>query len=158
MASFDLAIPVLLKIEGNGKISNDPNDPGGLTKWGISQRSYPTLDIANLSRSDAIELYRNKWWRDEYAQLNNQSIATKIFNLSVLMGEHAACLCLQRAIRAASGVILAQDGLIGQKTVTAANMCNPDILLAAFRSESAAYLRSISNPTEQEGWQNRAYA
>ena len=46
-SSFDLAIPIVLENEG-GYI-NDPNDPGGETKYGISKRSYPALDIKNLT-------------------------------------------------------------------------------------------------------------
>ena len=36
-----------------GEYSNDPNDPGGETKWGISKRAYPNLDIKNLTRDGA---------------------------------------------------------------------------------------------------------
>jgi len=41
---------------------NDPNDPGGETKYGISKRAYPTLDIKELSLSDALSLYYRDYW------------------------------------------------------------------------------------------------
>ncbi len=36
-----------------GGLVNDPKDPGGVTKFGISQRSYPALDIRALSLDEA---------------------------------------------------------------------------------------------------------
>ena len=41
----------------------DPNDAGGMTKYGISQRSYPTLDIKDLSRDEAIAIYFRDFWQ-----------------------------------------------------------------------------------------------
>jgi lysozyme family protein len=41
---------------------NNPADPGGETKWGISKRAFPDLDIANLSRDDAKTIYRSHYW------------------------------------------------------------------------------------------------
>ena len=41
---------------------NDPNDPGGETKYGISQRAYPKEDIKNLTLPRALELYYNDYW------------------------------------------------------------------------------------------------
>jgi len=49
--NFNLAIPVILQHEGG--YVNDPNDAGGATKYGISQRTYPNLDIANLTVAQA---------------------------------------------------------------------------------------------------------
>lgn len=41
---------------------NDPNDPGGETKYGISKRAYPNLDIKNLTLSHALNLYYADYW------------------------------------------------------------------------------------------------
>jgi lysozyme family protein len=48
--------------EGGEKVTDDPRDPGGLTKWGICQRSYPDLDIRARPESDAREIYRRDYW------------------------------------------------------------------------------------------------
>ncbi len=45
-----------------GGYSNDPDDPGGETKFGIAKRYHPNVDIANLTREDAIEIYRKEYW------------------------------------------------------------------------------------------------
>lgn len=41
---------------------NDPNDPGGETKYGISKRAYPNEDIKNLTLARALELYYRDYW------------------------------------------------------------------------------------------------
>jgi len=58
--SFDQAISFVLQHEG--KYSNDPNDPGGETSYGISKRSYPKEDIKNMTKERAIEIYRKNYW------------------------------------------------------------------------------------------------
>lgn len=58
---FDRAIAFVLKWEGG--LADDKNDVGGLTHWGISQRAYPDLDIRNLTREQAIALYRRDYWQ-----------------------------------------------------------------------------------------------
>lgn len=56
MDTFQRAVTWILKAEGGE--SNDPADPGGLTKYGISQRAHPTVNISALTENDAIEIYR----------------------------------------------------------------------------------------------------
>ena len=38
------------------------DDPGGETKFGISKRSYPHLNIKNLTKQEAIDIYRRDFW------------------------------------------------------------------------------------------------
>ena len=54
------ALKFTLKWEG--EYSNDHNDPGGETKWGISKRSYPEENIANLTKERALEIYLKDYW------------------------------------------------------------------------------------------------
>lgn len=46
----------------NGGYTNDPNDLGGETKFGISKRAYPDLDIKNLTAEKALEIYARDYW------------------------------------------------------------------------------------------------
>ena len=57
---FTAAVKTLLEVEG-GYVDH-PSDPGGRTNWGISQRSYPALDIRTLTRGEAISIYRRDYW------------------------------------------------------------------------------------------------
>jgi len=58
--NFDKAFKFILKWEGG--YSNDKDDLGGETKYGISKRSYPNLDIKNLTIEMAKEIYKKNYW------------------------------------------------------------------------------------------------
>ncbi len=58
--NFERAIAFVLRHEGG--YVNDPRDPGGETKFGISKRAYPGFDIKNLTEEQAIEIYRKDYW------------------------------------------------------------------------------------------------
>ncbi len=47
----------------NGGYTNDPADPGGETKWGISKRAHPNEDIKNLTLERATDIYYTEYWR-----------------------------------------------------------------------------------------------
>lgn len=59
-SDFDKAINFVLRWEGG--YSDNPNDPGGETNWGISKKAYPHLDIKNLTKEEAIAIYHNDYW------------------------------------------------------------------------------------------------
>ena len=56
-------IPFLWNWEGT-TFENDPQDPGGATKFGIDQRSHPQVDIRNLTENEAINIYWGEWVND----------------------------------------------------------------------------------------------
>lgn len=58
----DLKKGLTFVLKWEGGYVNDPNDPGGETKWGITKRDYPDEDIPNLSRERALEIYANDYW------------------------------------------------------------------------------------------------
>lgn len=60
MTNFQAAIKFVLDHEGG--YVNNPADPGGETKYGISKHAYPTLDIKNLSVADAMVVYKRDYW------------------------------------------------------------------------------------------------
>ena len=55
---FDHAVQWILKEEGGLT-----TDTGGVTKYGISQKAHPGVDIAHLSQEDAAEIYHKEYWR-----------------------------------------------------------------------------------------------
>ena len=160
-AEFLAAVERVLANEG-GYCSN-PADPGGATNFGISARSHPGLDIAALTRDAAVEIYWREWWlRFGFARLP-AAPAAKTFDLAVNMGAGHAIQCLQRALRAC-GTPVAEDGVIGADTAAQAARADPAALIAALRSELAAYYRLVAagNGDDQnkfiKGWLKRAYA
>lgn len=53
---------VLNNLEGGGKLVNHKSDPGGLTKWGFSQRWNPDIDVRALDEAGASQLALERYW------------------------------------------------------------------------------------------------
>lgn len=60
MSFFPAAFAIVVGIEAG--YVNDPRDPGGETKYGISKRSHPNEDIANLTLERAQQIYQQEYW------------------------------------------------------------------------------------------------
>ena len=60
--NFEQSVALILDLEGGGAVSRDADDPGGTTKWGISQRAYPTLKVDELTMEQARDIYRRDYW------------------------------------------------------------------------------------------------
>ncbi len=60
LGNFDKAFELVLLFEGG--YSNDRNDSGGETKFGISKRAYPSENIADLTEDRAKEIYEADYW------------------------------------------------------------------------------------------------
>lgn len=48
--------------EGGSKVTDDKDDTGGLTKFGISQVNNPDVDVANLTKEQAARIYKERYW------------------------------------------------------------------------------------------------
>lgn len=141
--SFDVAFDRLIGHEGG--YVNDPNDPGGETKWGISKRSYPKLDIFNLTREAAKGIYLTDFW--ERVPGIPDSVKFQAFDAAVNHGIEHAIRMLQRAID------VADDGRWGPVSKGAAlHMAESDILML-FIAERAEYFTKLVNwPNHGKGW------
>jgi len=82
--TFEDALKFVLKWEGG--YSNDPNDPGGETKFGISKRSYPNLDIKNLTLEQAKEIYFQNYWLKAGCDELTSPLDIIVFDTAVNMG------------------------------------------------------------------------
>lgn len=173
MSNFEQAVKVVLKHEGG--LVNHPDDPGGITHFGISLRflhstqEYKNVDadfVRYLTEDQAKEIYKKYWWdKYNYGQFS-QSLATKIFDLSVNMGARQAHKLLQRACRSV-GFVLVDDGLIGPKSLAVIDKITENgqvpELVAALRSEAAGFYRLLveQKPSFKSfirGWLRRAYS
>jgi lysozyme family protein len=164
-AAFVLAFDRLVGDEGG--YVNDPNDAGGETKFGISKRQHPTLDIKNLTREEAAAIYFRDFWASRDLGKLPVSIASKLFNLSVLFGPNTAILLLQRALRAC-GMTVIEDGLLGPLTIERVRAVEsiwgnglPTPLMSALRAEAACHARVVAGNIPDckflRGWLKRAY-
>ncbi|MDY7001708.1 MAG: glycosyl hydrolase 108 family protein [Thermodesulfobacteriota bacterium] len=129
-SNFSHALDKVLFQEGG--YVNDPLDRGGETKFGISKKAYPWLDIANLSLEDASAIYKRDYWdKLRLDEIQHPEIAEKIFDMAVNMGPGSAVLILQRALNFLVGATgfspLTADGVMGPMTLSCANQwCRKD--------------------------------
>ena len=113
MALFDEVIQDLFAEEGG--LHNDTNDLGGLTNFGISQKSFPDVDIAGLTAESAAEMYRLHYWEPLQCDSLLPMVACVVFIAAVNEGVGTAAMQLQ------SDVGVTQDGVIGNATIAAVN-------------------------------------
>jgi len=146
---FDTAFDRLMGHEG-GYSSNEA-DPGGETNWGISKRSYPNVDIKNLTREGAKVIYLRDFWDP----LGDAPPAVKFqaFDFAVNSGIQTAIRKLQAAI----GV--ADDGHWGP--VSARQLAGMDVndVLMRYVAQRLRFWTALSTwGTFGKGWVRRAAA
>lgn len=138
---FLRAVALVLRHEGG--YVKDGSDPGGETKFGICKKTYPELDIAALTRDEAVAIYHRDWWAPHrYGELP-PDLACKVFDLAVNLGPRTVALVLQNAC-AECGQDIAPDGAIGARTLAAAKACDEAALLAAFKLQAANHYQDLA--------------
>lgn len=145
---FDRAFDRLMRLEGG--YVNDPRDPGGETKWGISKRAFPSLEIASLTREDARDLYRRELWDKHEMEQIPESVSYQVFDFAVHSGIDTAMRKLQQAV----GV--ADDGYIGPITRAAMALFTPHDLVVRYLATRLLFLTKLKNWKDSgAGWANR---
>jgi lysozyme family protein len=82
---FDAMMPFIFKWEGE-TYENDPDDPGGPTKYGIDSRSHPGVDIRRLTKEDASAIYYKDYWLRYRCEGYAFKLGECIFNCAVNCG------------------------------------------------------------------------
>jgi len=116
LTKFDDIIEVVLHHEGG--YVNDPDDPGGETNFGIAKRSHPDVDIANLTKDGAKEIYKEHYWDKNKVESLSEELRHIYFDMCVNQGRGRAVKILQRAANG-KGAELKVDGGMGPKTIAA---------------------------------------
>lgn len=147
--SFDRAVEMVLRHEGG--YSADPKDPGGETRFGISKRAYPDLDILRLTEDEAKAIYKRDYWDKLRTDEIPEELAICLFDAAVNMGRDRAVRLLQRAC----GV--AQDGVMGGNTIAAANRL-PEAVVRFSAERVIAYTGIRGFDTFGKGWLRRTIA
>lgn len=135
MTAFDYALAFTLKWEGG--YVNNPDDPGGKTKYGITGKTLEyareygiTLpeNVAELTEREAETIYRLLYWERLKCNRMPAWTAVVVFDTGVNQGIYWASLHLQRALNdlhhhhnRAPVYNLKEDGIIGEKTLSAVN-------------------------------------
>ena len=154
-----------------------PNDPGGITNYGVSLRWLKDLsledadidrdgdidadDVRALTSEQAAELFKAKFWDAYLLGGFSQKVATIWYDAIVNTGPSQATKFMQRACNTAFCANLAVDGIPGIKTRDALKTIGDDItLLTAALDEREDFYRNLasSKPSYKpflKGWLNR---
>lgn len=166
MADFNKAIGHILKWEGG--YSNHSADPGGETKYGVTDILDGKVDgmidlngdkigdvsVKGLTVEQAKEIYRDKFWNKMQGDfINSQPLANLIFDGFVNMGRNGIKL-LQREI----GVVA--DGELGPKTLAVLNQSAPSVVFEGLKDARVKFYNSlvVRKPELKvflNGWLNR---
>ena len=149
MPGFEQAFKKLIGHEGG--YVNDPRDPGGETKYGISKRSYPNVDIRRLTLDGAKRIYRRDFWDRVHGDHLPYPVAFNLFDGAVNSGPAQSIRWMQRA----AGV--ADDGIIGPNTLAAWAAADPNGLAARFNGHRLMFYTRLKGwRYYSKGWARRA--
>lgn len=151
-----------------GGYVNDPNDPGGPTKYGItwktlrasrglpSKKKFDNSDVQmvkNLTLSEAEEIYRKNYWTQAGGDLLPAGIDFMTFDFGVNSGPQTAVKNLQRLVK-----VERVDGVVGVHTLQAVNNYPGGLsaLINDYAESRLRYLRGLSNWERYgKGWTTR---
>jgi len=168
MAEFKAAFAFVLQHEDSTCSGKVTVDAGGRTRFGIAEKFHPDLPEEffsgpaedALAEAEKIE-EREYWDAMRLAEVEDQNVANKLFDMGVNMGVRQAAVYAQRAANAVGDSRVAEDGVIGTKTLSAVNEADPAVYCQLLRELSAAYYRHLAavNPAQAVnlvGWMKRA--
>jgi lysozyme family protein len=150
MSNFDQAFHDLIGNEGG--YSNDPNDPGGETMWGITKRvaleeGY-TGEMRDLPLDTARAIARKRYWDPYHCDSFDPHVSFQILD-TAYNGGHVV-QWLQKACE------ITQDGVLGPATIAAIQSMNPYKLVMRFDAFRLQYMTSLHIwPSFGRGWANR---
>ncbi len=155
--NFKRSLQHVLRYEGG--FSNHPEDPGGATNYGITQRvlsewrekPVSVADVKALQMGEVEQIYRARYWLKACCDWYPDGIDLAVFDCAVNQGVGRATRMLQAAL----GV--KQDGIIGPVTRAAIHDARSDEILCEFmarRMFAYGMLKSLFR-TFGLGWSRR---
>jgi len=152
MLSWDTIVNRTLQEEGG--YSNDPDDPGGETMWGITKRVAMINgfmnDMKNMSRDTAIGIYFKEYWTKPRFSDLNPALGFQLFDFGVNHGQGGATKILQNILKVSA------DGQIGNQTLAAVSGWNlPSLMFAFVAARQNYYLNSPMYGHDGKGWLSR---
>lgn len=132
---FDRAFAFVVSPSIEGGYVNDPKDPGGETKYGISKRAYPQLNIRDLTPEGARAIYLKDYWTPAGCAGQPWALALAAFDCAVNQGVSVARLFLTEALDTPRSPTEALDALLALR--------------------EARYRANKNFPIYGKGWLNR---
>ena len=162
MDRFERIFDYLLMVEGG--YSNDKNDKGGKTKYGIIEEVARNFgykgDMQDLTIDFAKNIYLKKYYLgNKLDKVVNDKVALSICDWAVNSGRNGIKNA-QMALNRIAGANLDIDGIIGRKTLEVLNATDPEKFLEVYHNLQRIYYRSkVEADRTQEkfltGWLNR---
>ncbi len=156
-ARFQAYTDEVIRIEGG--YVNDPVDPGGETKYGITLNTARRFGyngrMIDLTKEEAKEIYRKGYWNNTIAPYIAHDVAFNYYLLMIHAGQRQATKILQRAVGVEA------DGVAGVKTMNAISQKSPEEIAGYLYFETLDFYVSISPNTKYKylkGWRNRLRA
>ena len=150
--NFNTAFDLLLGHEGD--YVDHPDDPGGATRFGVTEAVARTAgyrgDMRDLSLGLAQRIYRAEYWDAVRADELPPGLRYLMFDAAVNSGPGQATKWLQRAL----GVDA--DGIIGPRTLAAAHAQDVQALKLRILSQRLRFMADLKNwPAFSRGWARR---
>lgn len=155
--AFSACLAFTLQQEGG--YSDDPNDPGGATNYGITLatlRSYTgnqnlgPADIQNISMDTVRAIYQANYWNRMRCDALPTGVDLTVFDSGVNIGTGRSAEMLQTAAGLSGSEV---DGAIGPQTLAAVAQVAPAALIANLAGQQRAYYQSLANfPIYGKGW------
>lgn len=131
----------------------DARDPGGETKYGISKRAYPQIDIKALTLIHAQAIYRRDYWDKCRCGELPEGVAFDVFDAAVNSGPAQAARWLQGAVGAQA------DGIIGPATLAAVRKLPASTVRARLSGVRLDFMTNLPTwPAFGKGWARRIAA
>ena len=152
MTLFEKCIEVVLRNEGG--YVNDPSDPGGETNFGITKAEYPDIDIKNLKKDQAVNIYKMDFWdKMNLEGIEDELLVLQVFDMGVNAGIRTSIKMIQRLAGAYP------DGICGPITKNLINASNQN-LVELFKTERKKYYSALVRKNLKlnrflQGWFNR---
>ena len=142
-----------------GGYVNDPDDPGGATKYGVTIHTMRRLgldltgdgrithaDVKRLTREQAETIFVEHYWQRPRISALPDALQASVFDMYVNAGSNAVKV-LQRLL-ADMGHDLAADGAIGPQTIAAAHKAAaaaPDLIADAYGIARRNYYYALAD-------------
>jgi hypothetical protein len=145
---FNNAFEKVLQLEGGAKyIKNDAGK--GPTKYGINQTANPDVDVANLTKDQAKQIYKARYWDkiggDDIAS-SNPKLATIAFDAAVNQGVKPALRMLDQSEGDPNALLALRQKRYIQ---LAKNNDNLKQYLPGWTSRVSSLQKDLAPPTEQ---------
>lgn len=127
-----------------GGAVDDADDDGGPTRWGISSRSYPNLNLETLTLEKAKAIYRADYWLKVRGDALEWPLNLVLFDWAVHSGPSTAIMTLQKVL----GVKI--DGKFGPDTKKSAAAAHQTALIRELIEErqESMILQAIAKPAK----------